>query len=355
MTGALVSGQARVAVYFEGSRVWCLRPQTAPEPISQGLLPYLFGDMAAAEPHAGATLASTAELLDRACREERALHLTLISLDPSSSDTTRELAEDALEEFLEYPHVSEFIENRLFSNSLPEDASWRDTFATELHPRVVRIKHSVLAAQPAIRCVRAAWQALPVELFEAEEDKAAFDSVLTDTGAFRLLATAIADTAKPHAKGDAQVRLLSDRRYHVFNNWRKILLAWTKATPGPSQAASPKIRRQRDDEVDSRRGRSSKASPHETLQNVIRQKKAILEQLGKQNFRLAERFVDELIPQLSNQNPDLAAKSLYDLAKGAKDLGLTRYELEWSARASCLAPRYADVKRGRRAARTICA
>jgi hypothetical protein len=134
-----------------------------------------------------------------------------------------------------------------------------------------QIKHSVLAAQPAIRCARAAWQALPVELFEAEEDKPAFDYVLTDTGAFRLLATAIADTTKPHAKGDAQLRLLYDRRYQVFANWRN---------------------------------------------------KRFWNSLVSRIFGLAERFVDELIQQqLSNENRDLAAKSLCDLAKRAKDPG----------------------------------
>jgi hypothetical protein len=45
-------------------------------------------------------------------------------MDPASSETTRELADDALEELLEHPHVSEFIENRLFSKCLPEDALW---------------------------------------------------------------------------------------------------------------------------------------------------------------------------------------------------------------------------------------
>src|ERR1035438_7738872 len=42
-----------------------------------------------------------------------------------ASETTRELADDALEELLEHPHVSEFIVNRLFSKCLPEDALWR--------------------------------------------------------------------------------------------------------------------------------------------------------------------------------------------------------------------------------------
>ena len=39
--------------------------------------------------------------------------------------TTRDLAEYALEEFLEHSHASVFIENRLFSKALPESALWR--------------------------------------------------------------------------------------------------------------------------------------------------------------------------------------------------------------------------------------
>src|ERR1017187_5409271 len=51
---------------------------------------------------------------------ERRLHFWI-----GASETTRELADDALEELLEHPHISEFVENRLFSKCLPEDALWR--------------------------------------------------------------------------------------------------------------------------------------------------------------------------------------------------------------------------------------
>jgi hypothetical protein len=192
VTGALVSGQARVAVFLEGSQAWCIQPQSpSPQPVSPGLMPYLFGDIACASHHPEATLALTGELLERACREERGRHLALISMDPASSETTRELADDALEELLEHPHVSEFIENRLFSKCLPEDALWRGegTFGgSQYNVKLEFLKRSVVGAQEAIGRVRSAWDALPADLFAEADDRVALEPVLEETGAFRDLA-----------------------------------------------------------------------------------------------------------------------------------------------------------------------
>jgi hypothetical protein len=154
-------------------------------------MPYLFGDIACASHHPEATLALTGELLERAYREERGRHLALISMDPASSETTRELADDALEELLEHPHVSEFIENRLFSKCLPEDALWRGegTFGgSQYNVKLEFLKRSVVGAQEAIGRVRSAWDALPADLFAEADDRVALEPVLEETGAFRDLA-----------------------------------------------------------------------------------------------------------------------------------------------------------------------
>jgi hypothetical protein len=179
-------------------------------------MPYLFGDIACASHHPEATLALTGELLERAYREERGRHLALISMDPASSETTRELADDALEELLEHPHVSEFIENRLFSKCLPEDALWRGegTFGgSQYNVKLEFLKRSVVGAQEAIGRVRSAWDALPADLFAEADDRVALEPVLEETGAFRDLAMAVAEATNRHGKGEAQLRLLSDRRY----------------------------------------------------------------------------------------------------------------------------------------------
>src|SRR5438045_2419848 len=106
---------------MEDGRTWCVRPDSpSPELISQGLLPHLFGSLGEGVLPQGITLSSTRELLEAACREERAFQLALITLDSASSRETRNLAEEALDEFLEYAHVVEFIENNLFSRPLPE-------------------------------------------------------------------------------------------------------------------------------------------------------------------------------------------------------------------------------------------
>jgi tetratricopeptide (TPR) repeat protein len=358
VTGALVSGQDRVALFLEGSQAWCVRPQSpSPQPVSQGLLPYLFEDIASASYHPEATLASTGRLLEKACREERGLQLALISMDPSSSETTRELADDALEEFLEHSHVLEFIENRLFSKRLPESALWHGDVEFDAYPKVSLLKRSVIGKQEAIWRVREAWDALSENLFAETDDRFRFGSALVDTGAFRVLATAVAGTGEWHSKGDAQVRLLSDRHYQAYANFRNILVEWTRALPISPQVRGQLIREVHDDEdSERRRDKPSKATPYEAFQNVIRQKEAILDQLSRRKFQQVERFVDDLVQlQLSNEQPDLAAKSLCDLARGAKQLGLPAYQWWWSRRAKELNPddpwvhtQFADALLGQR-------
>src|ERR1039457_5943766 len=339
MTGALVSGQDRIAVFLEGSKAWCVSPQSpAPRPVSLGLLPYLFEDLEGAICHPEATLASMGALLEKACREERGLHMALISVDPASSETTRELSEDALEELLEHSHVLEFIENRLFAKPLPESALWHRDFVSgevQAYPKVDLLKRSVLGAQESIARVREAWEALPEDLFAEPEDRVDFESVLVETGAFRVLVLALAEAAGKHGKGNAQMRLLSDRRYLAFANSRNILVEWTRSLPSSSQnKARPTCEERDDGEWDDRPDNPDRIAPHEAFQNVIRQKEAILEQLSRRSFQLVNSLVDDLVQhQLSTEKPDLAAKSLCDLARGAKQLGFPAYQLAWSSRA----------------------
>ena len=339
MIGALISGEGRVAILREGDQMWCMRPESPlPQLISPGLLPYLVDNTSCASYHREATLDSIEQLLATACREQRSFHLALISMDPVSSEVTRDLAEDALEEFLEDQHISEFIENRLFSNPLPETARWRDDVSSDafgVRPRTSSMKRSVVDAQEAIRRVRMAWDALPPDLFPKPETRAAFESILIETGAFRVLAAAADNTAEQFSKGKAQLSILANPRYARFPNSRGILVEWTKMIPSSPQRSVQPIRDEADDEeMLTRRHNLPKVAPHEAFQNVNLQKEAILEQLCKRNFGCVEKFVNDLVRlQLSDNKADLAAKSLCDLAKRAKELGFLPYQLAWSSRA----------------------
>ena len=69
------------------------------------------------------------------------------------------------------------------------------------------------------------------------------------------------------------------------------------------------------------------------------QKRAIQRQLQLGNLAQTEKYVDELVQgQVTSGRPDLAAKSLCDLAKDAKDLGYADYQLTWSDKARELSP-----------------
>src|ERR1017187_1823712 len=260
-----------------------------------------------------------------------------------ASETTRELADDALEELLEHPHVSESIENRLFSKCLPEDALWRGagTFGgSQSNVKLEFLKRSVVGAQEAIGRVRSAWDALPADLFAEADHRLALESVLEETGAFRDLAMAVAEATNRHGKGEAQPRLLSDRRYQEFANSRKILVEWTRAIPSALRVSGQLVREEPDDDKRERRqDRLPKVAPYEAFQDVFRQKEAILDQLANRDFQKVERSLDDLVrDQLSQERSDLAAKSLCDLARGAKELVFPAYQLAWCSRAKEVYP-----------------
>src|ERR1017187_2336304 len=264
-------------------------------------------------------------------------------MDPASSETTCELADDALEDLLEHPHVSEFIENRLFSKRLSENALWRakETIdGSRSNVKLDFLKRSVVGAQEAVGKVRAAWDALPEDVFAEADDRADLESVLVETGAFRVLAKAVAEATNRQTKGEAQLRLLSDHRYQAFAGSRKILLEWTKAIPSVPRVSELLVREEPDDEsLERRQDEPLTVAPFEAYQNVIRQKEAILDQLAKRNFQKVERFAEDLVrDQLSQERYDLAAKSLCDLATSAKQLGFPAYELAWCSRAKEINP-----------------
>ena len=334
MTGALVSGRDGVAVFEDGKRLWCVRQRPlAPEPISRGLLRHLFEDVSDASYHPEATLESTSQLLEKACGAERALHLALISMDGRSSGETRDLAEDALEEFLEDADVAEFLENRLFSKPLPADAFWIDEAApsgSAIYVKVGRLKRSVLNAQDGIERVRRAWDALPEDLFGEPEDRTRFECVLVETGAFRRLTLATSETVDRYSKGNTQVWILSNSCYRPFTNFRNILMEWTGAILQAPRDGTRLIREERADHE----AKVSKALKQEAFQNVSNRKDAILEQLRKRNLQRVEQLVEELVHlQLSDERNDLAAKSLCDLAKTAKGMGFLDSQLAWTIRA----------------------
>ena len=259
-------------------------------------------------------------------------------MDPASSEPTRQLAEEALEELLDEPDLSESIQNRLFSAPLPADAVWvRDhpSVVIDACPRISSIKRAVVGAREAIRRVRLAWDSLPPGLFPAPHDRFMFESALIEAGAFQLLAKATAGPDDQFGKGNAQVSLLADNRFRAFPNFRSILVEWATKIPSHSRLKQQSVPHGSDEEgLSGSRKRIQRAPVHEAFQNVVVQKESILKQLGKRDFGRVDKFVDELVRhQLGGGQAELAAKSLCDLAKRAKDLGFLAYQLAWSRRA----------------------
>lgn len=118
---ALVSGQAGVAVMVDGDQLHSFTVDSPNElvPRREADLRYLFGGATDVRKLQEADRDESHELLVRLWKQDRALHLTLILLDPDAESSTRDDAASCLNEFLETQEVEEFVSDRLYTAPLP--------------------------------------------------------------------------------------------------------------------------------------------------------------------------------------------------------------------------------------------
>jgi hypothetical protein len=128
---ALVSGQAGVVVLSDGDQLHSFTIDNPNEliPRRESDLRFLFGGATdVIELHETDSLQSHA-LLVRLWKQDRALHLALILLDPSAESPTRLSAASCLDEFLDVMEVEVFLANLLFAAPLPTDSDLPGAFS----------------------------------------------------------------------------------------------------------------------------------------------------------------------------------------------------------------------------------
>ena len=118
-----VSGQAAKAVFWEDDRVWCLPLDAVePRPCSESDVPYLLLEATDVQVLEFDSRQQVVDALELAWPQDRALHLTLILLDPDSESNDRQDAAGFLDAFFKNPAVREFVANRLYAFELPAKA-----------------------------------------------------------------------------------------------------------------------------------------------------------------------------------------------------------------------------------------
>jgi tetratricopeptide (TPR) repeat protein len=264
---------------------------------------------------------------EAAWENDRALRLLLIALDVEEENELRCEAAECLEEILPDAGVRIFIENRLYSQILPEnaDALFLDDSRWPLTTKLIQ---QILSKQSSIKLHRSAWDNLPDELFEKR--KAKIEEEVISRGAFRILASLDPEKDPNIAIFECHAAL------RTLPNAREIVSRWTKhfKRAGIRPLIIP-------DEVEDEvvPVAIAASSPYTEYQNALQQQEVIVEKMRLGSVKLARRYTDELIQsQLKGNDPTFAAKSLCSLAQQAKTLGLFSLQLEWAERAVKIAP-----------------
>ncbi len=335
---ALLSGEAGKAVCLNGDAVSVIRVDDAIEETGYTVASakHLLGGATDVVVLQDSTSEKIRQLLRDNWSFDRALRLFLIAIDSEETDQDALEALNCLEPMLS-PGVIEQLLVRLCNVALPAQANLArisDWAASNGQAKFIVTEISRL--QERIRQVWSTWKDLPNSLFGDEFEKDAFERAAREQGVFAIFARAEEGPAINTAILNIYQLLVNQ------TNSRVVIAAWLKALGlAPfrqlKNVREPKGPDYSDDVSD---GASSQPThSHEIFTNVMVQQKAIEELLGKGDEVNARRYARELVSaQITQGGNRYAAKSLCRLAQLAKAKGLQSLCLEWTERATEIAP-----------------
>lgn len=225
---AVISGQARVALLWEGDRLSSLHSRSGKTPVERSPrdIPYLLGDANDLRFLAGIDEDHAVAALAQAVDEENALHLTLLLLDPTLRPDTRRDASLELEELLAAPTIRGFLERIFWSRPLPREADLPGALAQKAGTTdaVGGFLRELVALQMPIAEVVAAWQSIPEEILEPV-GRGAAQTVAVESGLFRNL---VLNLHERHSIDRFLRHSLLEPSLKRLANHREILSAWVK-------------------------------------------------------------------------------------------------------------------------------
>ncbi|MGB7591080.1 MAG: hypothetical protein WBO19_07560 [Terriglobia bacterium] len=236
---ALISGQAGVAILMRPGGVTAFRSENpeAEIPTTAERLPYFLWGATDAARFESVTKESALAHLRMAEACDTAMHLALILLDRQADPETREAAAESLGELFAQNKVREFVENRLHSAPLPQDADLMGALSKvsaggPLEDFLVHLGQR----QACIKGIRAGWDALPQSVFPPETPRQVFLKRLTDSGAFRMLAEAGDDPLRFYS-----AKFVCYRELEGLANLRQAVRTWLE--PFQPQRQKPNAQR----------------------------------------------------------------------------------------------------------------
>jgi tetratricopeptide (TPR) repeat protein len=337
---AILSGQSGVAVCIENDQFHSVSIDSLEtwRERHDWEVPLLFADASDMLQLENTSRSQVLERLELAWAQDRGLQLTLILLDPEEESETRFEAAECLDDFFNKAEVREYVENHLYSASLPSSADLSGAIKICKVPLLTKVMDFLCELQrdqEEISKRVLAWEALPTSLFDDSTGKRDFYHDAVRYGAFRLFVT------WRHKKNLALLQLLSHPHFRGNSSARNIFREWS--VPFKESVTNTEFEpcKFNDDQAYTLHNayKKSEISSADAFQQAEKQKEAIKKLLSEGNQDMALRFTQELIDnQRRTSKPEHIAKSLCDLAQFAKGLGSPELQLEFASKAVEEAP-----------------
>jgi tetratricopeptide (TPR) repeat protein len=363
----IISGQAGTAFVLDGKAAWSvdIEEPDVEVPRRPAEFSRVFAGVSDAQFFENVSRADVVRRLREAVDGDMALYLTLMLFEDDTGQDIKVEAVFELEELLKRDCVLTYVQNVLFSHALPDSANREQAIPCckpDETPRALEFIERLLQLQPTIENVRAAWERIPVELFDSEEYTAHCRAVFVRQGLFRALTLTI---AQGESLGEFRYESLLNPEIRKVRNHAQILSGW--AAPFREAGVGTLRYKVEAETVDGRQEEDSwntATNPDKprrksidrkaVLAKVEIQKRQIVDAMRRRNFERVDTYTNVLVKyNMENGGPEYAAKTLCDLAMSAKQLGLLRLQLELSERSTRLMPedpqtwtQYADALLG---------
>ena len=337
---AIVSAIAARVVFVEGTKVTFVNAEKPSDRISttRERIPQLLADAYDAEVLRNTDEGTAFERLLEKWNVDRALRMLQIVIDDSEPNDIRFEAAQSLDSLIRTVAVRDRVEN--FALSIPLQSNTELGAISKLCgslAHVVSLLRAIDTAQAHIATIRAAFEAVPSELFGSSAARNSFELAAIETGAAKGLVTATPDTF-------ATAIFNCYRLLAAVPNSRQIVMEWTKGLGRmPKRKAFDQIDNERQTKVAretmSTSDRDPKETRHELYQNALKQQEGIKQRLKERDSIRAQRYAQDLVAvQMKKSGRRYAAMSLCALAQEAKRYGMDDLQLEWVRQAVEIAP-----------------
>ena len=339
---AVISGQFGMAMMIDGNRRYTIRVAHPELELSADYFRQIARDADDLEFVEQMDPDQIHQKLHLSTASQEGLTAASVLLDGALSEKLRLFAAQTLAAYLEEGGVRELIQAALYACPLPEGGDLEGALACSAetllsYELITTLKND----QERIKQVAQAWDDLPDEFFHREADKAqaarkVFQAHLARSGWFLKAVIVLREQNLNSFKVNLIMELSGLAGGDRFWGYRQVVNQWlTPLSGAPAARPKPMVAEKQARSGKKKKRKKGRQKKEYRLPQVERQLEAISALWDKREFAKAENYISDLV---ETSQPEYAAKSLCNLAIGAKRRGLSRHQLELARQANDLYP-----------------